>query len=59
MNGDGDGDGSMDLLTSYATADTGIGLGESDVCVVGDLLDATPFQGCDRIVAVSVIRRCG
>ena len=55
---DVNGDGSMDLVSSYRISETGIGLGESDVCVDGALLDATPFRGCHRILAVSR-RHCG
>lgn len=47
---DVNGDGYTDLLSHYETMDTGIAAGDTEACVKGELLDATPILGCDQIV---------
>ena len=51
-------DGLTDLVSHYPTEETGIGLafGETEVCLTGETLDGTPFEGCDTVLIVGM---CG
>jgi dipeptidyl aminopeptidase/acylaminoacyl peptidase len=46
---DVDGDGDLDLLLLYETAQTGIDSGDTRACLTGKTLAGTPIEGCDAV----------
>jgi hypothetical protein len=49
---DVDGDGDLDLLLHFRTQDTGIALGDTEACVIGETYDGVPLMGCDSVRTV-------
>jgi hypothetical protein len=53
---DVNGDGFVDLLSHYRTADAGIVFGAESACVTGSTLSGVPFSSCD---AITTVPACG
>jgi hypothetical protein len=49
---DVDSDGDLDLLLHFRTQETGIALGDTEACVIGQTYDGVPIEGCDSVRTV-------
>lgn len=49
---DVNGDGFTDLLSHFRAADSRITSDDDEACMTGEMLDGTPIEGCDAILAI-------
>jgi hypothetical protein len=45
-------DGNTDMLAHFRVNEAGVASGDGEQCVTGELLDGTPFRGCDTVRTV-------
>ena len=48
---DVDGDGYLDLVSHYRAGDIGLGVGDTEACLIGETVDGVPIEGCDSVRA--------
>jgi Tol biopolymer transport system component len=53
---DVNGDGLADLLIHFRVQQTGISLGDTEACLIGETVAGIPFEGCD---AITTMPSCG
>jgi hypothetical protein len=56
---DVDGDGRLDLILHFDTAETGIAFGDAEACVTGKTVSGAAFEGCDVVETLRTRRGCG
>jgi len=47
-----DADGLLDMILHHRIADTGLSMDDVEVCLSGETIDGTPFEGCDDVTPV-------